>query len=392
MHKRLLIKHGILALPTGPTRCDVLCEGGRVVAVGGDLEADGAHVIEAHGLHVGPGFVDIHVHGGGGFSFFQDDPAHVVSYAGWAPRNGVTSFLISTVGPNAQETEHILSKLARAILGPGPGAEPLGIHLEGPFISPDRRGAFHPDMLREPAREEFWRYQEAAGEHIRQVTFAPELPRALELAAAIVASGAVAAMGHTDASVAEARAGFESGVRHVTHLFNAMRPLHQREGGPLTAALLEDRVTCELVCDGAHVVPDLLRLAFRVLGPSRFVTVTDNLQLAGSGRLASEFAGYPIQSDGFTARRPDGTIVGSVATMDHHFRTVVDALGIDLHTAFRLCSTNPARVIGAGSRKGSLHHGMDADIVMLDGGLNVVSTICRGEVAFNAEPARARAR
>jgi N-acetylglucosamine-6-phosphate deacetylase len=386
MPDRLLIRNGVLALPSGPARGDILCEGGRIVAIGREVVAQGATEFNAEGLNVGPGLVDVHVHGGGGHSFFTRDISRIAAYSAWAPRNGVTSYLISTVGRDDEDTWAIFHALAPAI-GGGPGAEPLGFHMEGPFINPARMGAFPPGMLRPAAAWEFERYQAAAGGRIRQVTMAPELPRALELARAICDSGAVAAMGHTDATGEEARMGFETGLRHVTHLFNAMRPLHHREGGPITAALLRDGATCELICDGAHVEPDVLRMAYRILGPSRTVVVTDNLHLAGQDVTSGQFAGETVQVSGAKAVKADGTIVGSVATMDQHFRNAVWMLGLDLATAFRICSTNPARVAGAHRRKGALERGMDADIVMLDGQLQVQATVCRGKLVFDRKAA-----
>ena len=387
---QLAIRNGMLALPAGPTRADILLEGGQIVAIGRDLDAPGARTFEAGGLTVGPGFIDVHVHGGGGYSFFSRDPANVGAYAAWAPRNGVTGFLVSTVGRNADETVRTFRALAPTI-GRTAGAEALGFHMEGPFINPERKGAFHASMLRAPSIAEFVAFQEAAAGQLRQVTFAPELPGALDLARAIRASGAIPAIGHTDATAGEARAGFEAGARHVTHLFNAMRPLHQREGGPIVACLLEDDATCELICDGAHVAPEVLRLAYRVLGPARTVIVTDNLNIAGTNQAGGTFGGERVEVSGATAMRTDGTIVGSVATMDEHFRNAVDFLGVDVPTAFRLCSTNPARVAGVQGRKGALERGMDADIVLLDANLRVTATICRGKIAFNADPSRASA-
>ncbi|MGH7751970.1 MAG: N-acetylglucosamine-6-phosphate deacetylase, partial [Gemmatimonadales bacterium] len=321
------------------------------------MEAPGADRLDARSLTAGPGFVDVHVHGGGGHSFFSSEAANVANYAAWAPRNGVTGFLVSTVGRDAAETERTFAALAPTI-GHGPGAEPLGFHMEGPFINPERKGAFHPNMLRAPRVAEFERFQAAAGGHIRQVTFAPELPGALDLARAIAASGAISSVGHTDATAGEAAAGFDAGARHVTHLFNAMRPLHQREGGPIAACLLEERATCELICDGAHVAPEVLRMAYRVLGPARTVIVTDNLHIAGTSEAGGTFGGQGVEVSGAKAVRSDGTIVGSVATMDQHFRNAVAWLGIDLATAFRICSTNPARVAGAQQRKGAIERGM----------------------------------
>lgn len=382
MSERLLIRSGVLALPAGPHRADLLCEGGKVVAIGQDIEAPGARILDASCLTVGPGFIDIHVHGGGGHSFFTRDRTCIEAYARWAPRNGVTSFLVSTVGNEPEETVAILSALAPAI-GRTAGAEALGFHLEGPFINPLRHGAFPPGMLRAPSVTEWERYWAAAGGAIRQVTIAPELGGAEALIRAIGRSGGVAAMGHTDATVEEAEAGFAAGIRHVTHLYNAMRPIHQREGGPVVAALLDERVTCELICDGAHVDPAPLRMAYRVLGPERTVVVTDNLHLAGQEATSGRFAGEEVTVSGAKAAKADGTIVGSVATMDQHFRNAVEFLGIDMATAFRLCAANPARIAGVAGRKGRLEPGFDADLVVLDSDLRVRATVCRGEVAFD---------
>jgi N-acetylglucosamine-6-phosphate deacetylase len=383
----LLIRNGVIALPAGPLRADILCDGGRIVAIGRGLAVQGAPEFDASGLTLGPGFVDIHVHGGGGHSFFTRHRAAVDAYRDWAPCNGVTAFLVSTAGRDAGETVAALEGLAPAI-GPGAGAEPLGFHLEGPFINPARKGAFDAGMLRPPSIPEFSRYLEAAPGLIRQVTIAPELPGAIALIHTIAASGVVPAMGHTDATTAQAREGFAAGVRHVTHLFNAMRPLHQREGGPAVAALLEESVTCELICDGAHLAPETLQLAYRVLGPSRAVVVTDNLDLAGTGEAAGRFGAQKLAVSGAVAARADGTIVGSVATMDQHFRNAVSFLGIDLATAFRLCSTNPARVAGVHARKGAVDVGFDADLVLLDDELRVAATVCGGRLAHSADPRR----
>jgi N-acetylglucosamine-6-phosphate deacetylase len=381
----LLIRGAEAVLRGGLARVDLRCSGGRIVEVGPALEPGGCSLLEATGLTVGPGFVDVHVHGGGGHSFFSGDPAAVGGYAAWAPRNGVTSFLVSTLGRDAAGTEAILARLAPAI-GARPGAEPLGFHLEGPALNPERRGAFPASMLRPPDPAEFERYQAAAAGQIRQVTLAPELTGAAGLIDTIGASSAVAAMGHTGATAAEARAAFEAGVTHVTHLFNAMRPLHQREGGPIAAALLGAGVTCELICDGAHVAPEVLRLAYALLGPDRSVIVTDNLDIAGTSATSGSFGG-PVSATGAAAARPDGTLVGSVATFDQHFRNALEFLDVDLPAAFRLASTNPARVAGVAARKGTLEAGKDADLVALDAARTVVFAVCRGVVAFDRRSA-----
>jgi N-acetylglucosamine-6-phosphate deacetylase len=376
----VLIRGALAVLESSVERLDILVEGRRIVAFGRDLDARGP-VVEAGGLFAGPGFVDIHVHGGGGYSFFRAREVEVRGYAAWAPRHGVTSFLVSTLGPDPDGTAELLRVLRPA--KDAEGAEPLGFHLEGPFLNPVRKGAFPPAMLRAPDPGEFASYQEAAGGAIRVVTVAPELPGATELVSAVVATGAVAAMGHSDATAAEARAGFEAGISHVTHLFNAMRPIHQREGGAAVAALLAEGVSCELICDGVHVSEEVLSLALRLLGPARAVAVSDNLEIAGVAGVDGRFGSETVRAGRGAAVRDDGTLVGSIATFDEHFRRVLRLLGGDLAAAFAVCSANPARVAGYGGRKGVLAAGADADIVLLDREFRVVAAFCRGVLAWD---------
>lgn len=378
----LLIRDAVIVLPSGPFRGDLLSLGPRIVAVGHGLEAPGVALIEAAGLTAAPGFVDIHVHGGGGHTFFTDDPAEVIAYARWAPSRGVTAFLVSTAAPDHAALVARLASLRHALGPVEAAAEPLGFHLEGPFLSAVRRGAFPAHYLRPPSIAGYEALHEAAGGAIRQVTIAPELPGAPAVIHTIARLGAVPAMGHTDATIPQCREGFEAGIAHATHLFNAMRPIHQREGGPVVAALNHPALTAELICDGAHVEPAVLQLAYRLLGPSRAVIVTDNLHLAGAEDAPASFEGEPLRVAGAHAARPDGTVVGSVATFDVHVRNAVEYFGLDLPALARLSAANPARVAGASDRKGLLEPGFDADVVLLDGDFHVHATICRGALAY----------
>lgn len=383
MASALVLRGGDVVLGDAISRADVLLRAGRIVALGARIEP-AAVEFNARGLTVLPGLIDIHVHGGGGHSFFTTDPARLAAYASWAPRHGVTAFLASLVGDTPGATAEMLRALHGA--AGGPGAELLGFHLEGPWISPTRRGAFPESALRPPSSDEFRAWVDAAGGRLRMVTLAPELPGALDLVGAVVNAGAVAAAGHTDATAAQMAAGFQRGVSHVTHLFNAMRPIHQREGGPIVAALASS-ATCELIFDGAHVAPEVLRFAFSALGPRRTVAVTDNLYLAGAGQASGAFAGGNISAVGDVARREDGTIVGSLVPMDRHFRNVVEILGAGLPVAAKLCATNPAQIIGATGR-GVIAPGFTADLVLLDRALQVAATFCRGELAYCADLGR----
>lgn len=387
MPRRLLIQGATVVAGGELRRTDILCVDGRIAALAPEIADPDARVLQASGLVAGPGFVDVHVHGGAGSSFFTAGASAVRAYAAWAPRNGVTSFLVSTAGAGHASTCRLLAALAPAIDG-GEGAEALGFHLEGPFLNAVRKGAFPSHYLRAPSAGEAEELLAAGAGRVRQVTIAPELPGALDVIGHLVRKAVVPAIGHSDATFAEARTGFEAGASHVTHLFNAMRPLHQREGGVIAAALLERHATCELICDGAHVAPEMLRLAWSVLGPSRMVLVTDNLEMAGLPAGEGSLGGEQLSVSGAAAVRRDGTIAGSVLTMDGHVRNLDAFLALTLPEIFRVASSNPARVAGAAARKGVIEPGFDADIVLLDERLEVVATVCRGAVAHLADARR----
>jgi len=378
----LLIQGASVVADGGLARLDILSVNGAVVEIGPRIEREGAIVLDASGMTLGPGLIDIHTHGGGGTSFVSNDIDATKAYAAWAPSVGVTGFLTSTVGATVDETAKRLRQLSHGALLGAPAAESLGIHLEGPFLNAVRRGAFEPSMFRAPNVSEMQRYIEAAGGSLRLVTIAPELPGAAAVIEQLQRAGVTVAMGHTDASVVESREGFAMGVSHVTHLFNAMRPFHHREAGAIVAALMDDRVLCELIMDGVHVSPDTLRLAYRLLGPKRTVVVTDNVSFAGTPEDGARFGGMDVSISRGAATKRDGTLVGSIQTMDQHFRNAVEHLGIGVAEAFRICSTNPAAAIGVGDRKGRIAVGYDADFVLLDADLNVARTVCGGAVAY----------
>jgi N-acetylglucosamine-6-phosphate deacetylase len=369
---RLLVADGVLALPGGPMRAALLCDANRIVAIGREVEDPAAAVLDAQGLTVAPGFVEIHVHGGGGASFLPPGPGALERYARWAPAHGVTAFAASVAAPSV---ESLVAALQLPFAGSPEGADFLGFHLEGPFLNPARRGAFPAEWLTLPDRGLFERLAEAAGGRLRMMTVAPELPGAADVARAAEEAGVVLALGHTDASFGQAADALQGAFTHVTHLFNAMRPFHHRDGGPVAAALLSG-ATCELIADGEHVAPEVLRLAYRVLGPSRAVLVSDAVPASGPGPIA---------------RTADGTIAGSLLPFDEHARRAAALLGVDVSALVRLCSANPARALGVHHRKGSIERGMDADLVLLDRELRVVATVCRGRVAFLSEPHRFRA-
>ena len=374
-----------LILPDAVVEGSVVFEDGTIVAAGPSVTGPaGTETIDAGGLYIAPGFIDIHVHGGGGLSLITDEPEQIRAYGRWVASRGVTSFLISTFGADHESTIRNLRGSVAALREPSGGARPVGFHLEGPFLNPKRKGAFPESALRPPDTQEFRAYAEAAGGAIRQVTLAPELPGADDLVRAVLDAGAVPAMGHTEATYEEARRAFELGVRHVTHCYNAMRPLAHRDPGCLGAALTSDQVTCELICDGAHVHPAAAELLVRAKGVDRTVLVTDGMTLAGTGEGVLEWQGGRIEVKGRAAVREDGTIVGSVATLDDLVRNATRWLPVTLPEAVRMATLNPARVIGVEGR-GIIEPGAAADLVLLDDDLRVVTTLVAGTVVYRQD-------
>ncbi len=246
------------------------------------------------------------------------------------------------------------------------GAEPLGIHLEGPYISVARRGAHPPAWLRLPDASETETLLAVSKGHLRLITVAPELPGAAAMICRLVEAGVTVSMGHTDASYEQAKEAIELGVTHVTHCFNAMRPLLHRAPGPLAALAEADWVRGELIADGVHVHPAAMHALVNMLGPERTVVITDALAGAGLRDATFEFAGQPAHVVHGAAHLEDGTITGSVLTMDQALRNILLMTGVSLQQAASMLTFNPARSAQVAQRKGCLQAGYDADLTIFD--------------------------
>jgi N-acetylglucosamine-6-phosphate deacetylase len=368
---------------------DISIDHGRILTVERGHEALGYQVAAGDAI-VTPGFIDVHTHGGGGFNLHTIAPDEVLAYTRWAPTTGVTAFLIGVVGvpdglPLAQ-----LGAAATAIERGTLGAEPVGIHLEGPYISRDRRGAHALSWLRTPDRAAIERILAVAQGYLRLITLAPELPGAASVMRQLIAGGVVVSIGHTDATYEQAREAIQLGATHATHCFNAMRPFQHRDPGPLGAVAEAPQVRGELIADGVHVHPAAMRVLLRVLGPERTIIVTDALAAAGRGGAALDFAGQPTRIIDGAARLADGTLAGSVLTMDRALRNVRELGVVTLCDAVRMLTLNPARAAGVADRKGLLRAGYDADLLIFDASLTLQATLCRGVVAFATDTWRAR--
>jgi N-acetylglucosamine-6-phosphate deacetylase len=385
----MVVSSSALALPDGVAPGWLRVRDGLIVELGREAPPGGVPAARLPTGILTPGFVDLHVHGGGGGAVNCDDRARardgVRSMAAFHARHGTTALLATTVSDTPERILESVAGAARAVReGPEHGARVIGVHLEGPWISARRPGAQDPAAVRgiDPGELEAL-LGEAAGA-ISLVTLAPELPGAGALIARLRARGIVVAIGHTDADFGQASQAFSLGARHVAHLFNAMPPLGHRAPGPVGAALTRDDVSVELVADGHHVHPSVIKLVFRL--SARPVLVTDAIPATGVGDGRHRIGAREVLvTDGRAALADDPSVLaGSTLTMDRAVRTAVDA-GVDLAAALRAATLTPASVIGRDDL-GRLAPGARADLVALSPDLAVQAVLIDGRPVH--DPAR----
>jgi N-acetylglucosamine-6-phosphate deacetylase len=364
--------------PAGAPLVNVLLAEGRIARIGAG-EEPGAETLDAGGRTLIPGLIDLHIHGAGGADVQDGDAVTLPTLSNALARLGTTSFVATSFMRPASGDRHVdrVAEQAGASLG---GARMLGLYLEGPFINQEKRGGIPPDAIYPYTPAALDAILDRADGTLRIMTVAPETPGALDAIERLAAAGVIPAFGHSNATYDETRAGIDAGIRHATHLFNAMPGLHHRAPGPLPALLDADGLTVELICDDVHVSRHVARLAARLFGRERCCCITDGMRTVGlpDGRYA--YSGREFESRGGAARYLDGTLIGTsiplleIVRRFHRFTGCSFAEAVD--TATRL----PARILGVQERTGSIEVGKDADLVLLEEDFSVFATLVDGTV------------
>lgn len=351
---------------------DVFIEDGRF-----SKEFGGGDVYDAKGAYVIPGLVDVHFHGCDGHDFCEGEKEAFDAIVRYEARRGVTAVCPATMTYPEEKLAGIM-RAAAAYESPSDGASLVGVNMEGPFISPDKIGAQNPAYVQKADVGMFRRLQEESGGLIKLVDVAPEEPGALEFISSVRDEVRVS-LAHTCADYDTAAEAFRQGARHLTHCYNAMPPLHHRKPGPIAAALDRPEVTPEIIADGVHIHPSMVRLAFAAFGDDRVVLISDSMMATGLEDGEYSLGGQAVTVRGNLATLHDGTIAGSATDLMSCLRTAVLKMGIPLESAVKAASCNPAKAIGVFSDFGSIEPGKAADCVVLEPGtLDVVQVFVRG--------------
>lgn len=335
--------------------------------------------VDFSGATLAPGFIDLHIHGGAGRDVMDTSPEALPAVGALLAQHGVTSYFPTTITAPVDKTLSALEALANQIEAGADGlrARPLGIHLEGPFLSHARRGVHPKENLLPPTVAAFERFWQAARGLISLMTIAPEVAGATEVIAEATRRGVCVSLGHSDAYVKDARTGVQAGARHATHTFNAMRPMDHRKPGILDLVLTEDSLTADIIADGIHVDPLVIKLFMRLKGPDRAVLITD--ALAATGMPEGHYKLGALEFDVKDGRcTSNGTLAGSILTMDRAVRNLMQFADVDLQHAVRAASYNPATTVGLSSKRGALVAGAEADFVVLNPKNEVIKTFVHG--------------
>jgi N-acetylglucosamine-6-phosphate deacetylase len=361
---------------------------GKIIGIkdGKDIEKKAnSEIIEVKDGFIVPGFIDVHIHGGGGFDVMDGNYEAIKQVAKTHSKYGTTSFLPTTMTMNKNKIIKSLKSIKEAYAKGTRAAEVLGVNLEGPFINPLKKGAQKEEYIRNASVEEFMELNQAAGNLIRIVTIAPEMPEAKKLIRWLYKHNIIASVGHSNATYKQVQEGIAIGLNHVTHIFNAMTGFSQREPGIVGAALFSPELIVEMIADGIHLHPLAMKLVTKVKEMDKIILITDSIRAAGKPDGIYNLGDQEVIVADGEARLKDGTLAGSVLTLDKAVRNMVNIVGLSFIEAIRMVTINPAKCLGIEDKKGSLELGKDADIVILNKKLEVNATLVKGKIIYKRE-------
>jgi N-acetylglucosamine-6-phosphate deacetylase len=390
--KKVILQHGTTyaenqVIKNGYIKVD----NGRIVEIGPITEqtdtSDYQVIKIPDSFNMIPGMIDIHIHGANGADTMDATKESLGIMASTLPMEGTTSFLATTITEDSSAIEKALTKTGEYInnLQSEGQAEILGIHLEGPFIHKDKAGAQPIKHILNPNLETFKKWQALSGGHIKLVTLAPELPGGSEFSQYLKNQGVVASMAHSGATFDQALEAVENGVSHVTHLFNQMTGLHHRDPGIVGAAFLNHNLMVEIIADGIHVRPEMVKLAYNQITDERMIVITDSMRAKWLENGVYDLGGQMVTVKDGQALLDENTLAGSVLKMNEAFKNIQEFTKCDIKSAIKMASENPAKQLNMFDRKGSIATGKDADIVILDDKMNVFMTLCKGKLAYTRE-------
>lgn len=383
MSQRLLITNCRLFDATEDEQTTSVLIENSVITQIGKIEPDSSccEMLDAQGRILAPGFIDVHIQGAGGADILDATPEALEVISRTCARFGTTSFLATTVFKPNQDNQHLTlaAEYTDKDLG---GANLLGIHLEGPFISFEKKGMILPECICPPSEQILDEIRNITKDHLSMMTIAPEIPGNLRTIRSLVDSGIIASFGHSNATYEQTHDGFDAGISHVTHLFNAMPSIHHRKPGPLVAIFETESITAQVITDGVHIHPAVLKFAYEKLGPNRTIPITDGMQAIGLGDGMFIYNGIEYESQAGAARYKDGTLIGTALGLSQMLEKFIAFTNCPLETAIRMATQNPTRILGLEKKKGSIAIGKDADLILFDDNLAVNTTIVAGKIVF----------
>jgi N-acetylglucosamine-6-phosphate deacetylase len=360
---------------------NILIKNGKITDIDSSDFSSKKNIIDAKGKIIAPGLIDVHIQGAGGADILDGTEDALQAISKTLARVGTTAFLGTTVVKPLENNRHL--KLANNYIEQGlDGANLLGFHLEGPFINSNKRGGLDPASIYDSSPEKLEEVLKVTEGHLRMMTIAPELPGNLEIIKELRRNNIVAAFAHSEADFEETKIGFDAGLNHVTHIFNAMLPLHHRKPGPLAAIFENKEVSAQIISDGHHLHPAIVKILFKFLGPDRCICITDGVQAIGLPEGNYFYNGREYTSKNGAARYLDGTLIGSAMSLANIALKFWKFTGCSFDEAINSASKNPAVLLGIYDKKGSIDINKDADLIVFDEDYSIYATIIGGKIVY----------